>query len=513
MANPIPAKQINTTDGTISTIQAGDTAETGTGDGMATRAHQHAVETGGSTSTIAADSSQSEGTGTALARATHVHPVSTGTPVDIGTANDEGSGGALAKANHVHKMGAGAISDVLESKLFAFGVEVGNFTTSAASSDSNDALLALIIDSSFTKKVDGDGGQEGVVTDTPLNRVLLRLRSSGDPVETSNNEQVYGRLTQAATALAAATYTWDGDTTIATSADVSGELAAGEFIQLDSDGQLFEVASVAPTVVTILNPGGKTIPSGATGSSKVDITLSYYYLDSSAVEQAYTFSNPTTVDLSYVESINLNDAPFEALQSGVAFSEILPATHTHILANITDVTASAAEVNVLDGFLGTTAELNEVTDGSDVAAATHHHDSRYPLRSILTTKGDIYVRTASGIVRLPVGSDSQVLQADSGETPGVKWVDPSTLGVTVDRQERVTTQLITTGDVALTDQLDHTPVSNASVSLYLNGVHQIQGAGEDYTISGTTITWLRGSGTAVPMSTNDDLVAVYRSAT
>lgn len=517
MATPIPAKQINTTDGTIQTIQAGDTAETGSGPGMATRDHQHPVETGGSTSTIAADSSQAEGTGPALARATHVHPVSTGTPVDIGVANAEGSGGALARANHVHKMSSGAIVDVLESKLFGFGVEIGNFTTTASSSDSNDALLALILDASFTKKVDGDGGQEGVVTDTPLNKALLRTRSTGDPIETSNNEQVYGRLTQAATALTAATYTWDGDTTIATSADVSGELAAGEFIQLDSDGQLFEVASVTPTVVTILNPGGKTIPSGATGSSKVDLTLSYYYLDSSSVEQAYTFAAPATVDLSIVESINLNDAPFEALQSGVAFSEILPATHTHILANITDVTASAAEVNVLDGFLGTTGELNEITNGSDVNAATHHHDGRYPLRSILTTKGDIYIRTSTGIVRLPIGAQDQVLVVDSAETTGAKWVDPSTLAVTVARQERVTTQNISGADTALTDTLDNTPVSNASVALFLNGVQLIQGVGEDYTISGTTITWLpksgSGTGTAPNLDTNDDLVAYYESAT
>lgn len=509
MPRPIQAKQINTADGTISTVQAGDTADVGSGAGLAVRDHQHAVETGGNTSTVAAGSSQGEGSGTALARATHVHPVSTGTPVDVGLANAEGSGGALARATHVHAIGASAKADVLRAKLFAFGVEVGDFTTSAASSDSNDTLLGLIIDASYTKKVDGDGSQEGVVTDSPNNKVLIRVRSTGDPVETTNNEQVYGRLTQSATTLTAATYSWGGTTTVNTSADVSGELAVGEYIQLDSDGQLFEVTTVNPSSVIIANPGGKTIPSGATGSSKVDLTLSYYYLDSSSVEQAYTFGGATTVDLSFVESINLNDAPFNSITAGTAFSEILPATHTHLLADITDVTATAAEVNILDGFTGTTAELNEITDGSEVAAATHIHDTRYPLRSILTTKGDIYVRTSSGIVRLGVGSDGQVLTAASGQTEGVQWSSPSSSDV--ERQERITTQLITTGDVALTDTLDNTPKNNASVILYLNGVQQAQGAGEDYTISGTTITWLRSTGTAVPMVTADDLIAVYVS--
>lgn len=511
MPTPIPSKQLNTADGVLSTIQAGDSAVGGTSDGVAHRDHQHAVETGGATATIEADGVAAEGTGTALARATHVHDVDTGVPVDIGTANAAGSGSSLSFANHVHKMSAGASADVLATKRMGFGVEVGDFTTTAASSDSNDTLLALIMDASFTKKVDGDGAAGGVVTDPPDNRVLIRERSTGDPIETTSNEQVYGRLTQAGTALTAATYTWNGTTTIAVSADPSSELSAGEFIRLDSDGQLFEVATVAPTSVTILNPDGKTIPSAATGSSKVDLTLSYYYLDASSAEQAYTFSGATTVDLAYVESISLQDAPFGSLQSGVAFSEILPATHTHLLANITDVTATAAEVNVLDGFTGTTAKLNEITDGSEVAAGTHVHDTRYPLRSILTTKGDIYVRTSTGIVRLGVGSDDQVLVADSAQTEGVDWVDPSTLGVTTARQESITTENITGTDTAITDQLDYTPVANESVNLYLNGVHQIQGAGADYTVSGKVLTWLANTGTAVDLETTDTLEAYYES--
>ena len=55
------------------------------------------------------------------------------------------------------------------------------------------------------------------------------------------------------------------------------------------------------------------------------------------------------------------------------------------------------------------------------------------------------------------------------------------------------------------------PVSNASVRLYLNGLFQSQGAGFDYTVSGQAITWLAGTGTAVNMIPADVVRVVYES--
>lgn len=43
--------------------------------------------------------------------------------------------------------------------------------------------------------------------------------------------------------------------------------------------------------------------------------------------------------------------------------------------------------------------------------------------NILTTKGDLHVRTNTNDTRLPVGEDYTFLQADSNEAVGVKWVD------------------------------------------------------------------------------------------
>lgn len=66
--------------------------------------------------------------------------------------------------------------------------------------------------------------------------------------------------------------TWNGSLTVACT-DTTGVVVT-KFIRLDSDGQLFEVASfVANTSITITNPGGLTIPSGTGRTSQLVPTV------------------------------------------------------------------------------------------------------------------------------------------------------------------------------------------------------------------------------------------------
>ena len=85
-------------------------------------------------------------------------------------------------------------------------------------------------------------------------------------------------LTNTLTAALSATYTWNSTTTI-TSIDTS-EVVVGEYIKLDSDAQWFEIAAIDTDVdITIVNPDGLTIPTGATQSSNSNETeLSAYLL-------------------------------------------------------------------------------------------------------------------------------------------------------------------------------------------------------------------------------------------
>lgn len=69
----------------------------------------------------------------------------------------------------------------------------------------------------------------------------------------------------------AGTWTWDGTSTVL--ATDTSQVVVGDFIRLDADGQFYRIASVVTdTSVMIENLLGLTIPSGAGGSSFVDIS-------------------------------------------------------------------------------------------------------------------------------------------------------------------------------------------------------------------------------------------------
>lgn len=86
--------------------------------------------------------------------------------------------------------------------------------------------------------------------------------------------------------------------------------------------------------------------------------------------------------------------------------------------------------------LGDPAILDEddLSSDSDTQLATQQSIKAYAdtktAKSTLTTKGDIYAATAASTpARLPVGTDGQVLSADSGESTGLSWITLSTAGV------------------------------------------------------------------------------------
>lgn len=100
---------------------------------------------------------------------------------------------------------------------------------------------------------------------------------------------------------------------------------------------------------------------------------------------------------------------------------------------------TASEEKVLVTRSGTTLTVVSGGRGSDGTTAATHADGSaiYPvftavdadeaneLASAWTTKGDLVSHDASSFARLGVGSNGQVLTADSAETTGLKWATPT----------------------------------------------------------------------------------------
>ncbi|HSX05664.1 MAG TPA: hypothetical protein VLF69_04305 [Candidatus Saccharimonadales bacterium] len=88
---------------------------------------------------------------------------------------------------------------------------------------------------------------------------------------------------------------------------------------------------------------------------------------------------------------------------------------------IVDADVSSISNTKISG-LGGAATLNVGTTNGTVAAGDDSRITGAVQKSTFTTKGDILVTTgASTPARLGVGSDTQVLTADSSQTSGVKW--------------------------------------------------------------------------------------------
>lgn len=108
--------------------------------------------------------------------------------------------------------------------------------------------------------------------------------------------------------------------------------------------------------------------------------------------------------------------------------------HTHLLAaGATDVTSSAAELNILDGATLSTAELNYVDgvtsaiqtqlDGKQASGAT-----LTSLEGLSLTAGDVlYATGADTLARLPKGTADQVLTMNAGAT-APEWADAESGG-------------------------------------------------------------------------------------
>lgn len=161
------------------------------------------------------------------------------------------------------------------------------------------------------------------------------------------------------------------------------------------------------------------------------------------IQRIFYFAASNSTGIQYGQTLYANlDTAVQAINNGtfVANPILTDANNQGILLGAivltkgcTDLTdTTTARVFTFGKFAGSVIAGGGISFGTTAGTAAEGNDTRIvgaQQRSALTTKGDLYVATASATTtRQGVGTDGQVLTADSAQTNGIKWAAATDAG-------------------------------------------------------------------------------------
>lgn len=168
------------------------------------------------------------------------------------------------------------------------------------------------------------------------------------------------------------------------------------------------------------------------------------------------------------DAITLTPSPaITSYTAGKKFSFIASGANTGaVTVTISGVTPAVA----LTKNGSTALVANDIASGALIQI--EHDGTRFQLSGVIgisatlvTAKGDLLAATASGVVaRVAVGSNGQFLQADSTQTSGVGWGNPSK--VCEGRITLTTATPVTSSDVTAATTVYFTPYMGDGICLY-----------------------------------------------
>lgn len=238
---------------------------------------------------------------------------------------------------------------------------------------------------------------------------------------------------------------------LANNSDITGGANGTQVLLQNINNVWYQVAPKSD-----LAGGGGGLSDGDKGDITVTGSGATWSINSNAVTATHIADNAvgnTEIAAGAVDTTELADeaTTFAKMQhintntlvgrdtAGIGDVEELSASAVRTLLNVengADVTDDTNVRAVLDAttFSAVTVAgtdkvmVKDASDSDNVKTVTAQSIAN--LFDVSTTKGDILVRDASGIIRLGVGANDEVLTADSTQASGLKWAAAASGGVT-----------------------------------------------------------------------------------
>jgi hypothetical protein len=205
----------------------------------------------------------------------------------------------------------------------------------------------------------------------------------------------------------------------------------------------FDIARPDSTVIEAKNDAEAAATAAATSASNAATYLSSVQASATAAEDFATAAEASATNASTSAT---NAATSATTASTQATNAATSATAAETSATNASSSATAAGTSETNAATSATNASTSATNAANSATAAANTASSIAL----TTKGDLLTRDASAYTRKAIGANGKVLTADSSDSTGMSWSDPTVGRLSVTSKTAAYTAL-TTDDLITCD--------------------------------------------------------------